>query len=358
MSINLCFKRFSLVSKQLSANDLLNLNTGGIVRKLFGIILLNFLFSAAHADLTLYTDRPTARMQVVVDAFEKATGNKTTIVELKWDAMKAQLAQEGSSSPADVIFVKDLVYLNELAKDGRLQKMNSTVVNAKVDTSQRTDYWTAVTYRARTLVYESSLDVSGINTYEDLAKPEYASTLCLRTSTSAYNEALVAGMVNIYGYDKAKNVIDGWLNNRADQALIYKDDNAIIADVAAGKCAFGITNSYYLGLALMKNPSLPVAIKFLGFDANNGVHTNGTGAGVSATTKQAVLAQQFVEFLLSQEIQTFLSEQHQDFPANKDVGFPTFTKSWTGFKADSTNWSLLSTTVEDARKIFVELDYL
>lgn len=326
--------------------------------KIFGLLMINLLFSIAHADLVLYTDRPTARVQVVADAFEKATGTKMTIVELKWSALKEQLKQEGSSSPADVIFVKDLVYLNELVQDGRLQKMKSSLIASKVDASQRTDYWTAVTYRARTLVYESSLNVSGINTYEDLAKSDYAGTLCLRTATSAYNEALVAGMVKIYGYGKAKSVVDGWLRNRADQTMIYPDDNAVIGDIAAGKCAFGITNSYYLGLALLNNPNLPVSIKFLNYDSKNGVHTNGTGAGVSSSSQQSSLAQQFVEFLLSQEIQIFLSEQQQDFPANKDVAFPTAIKAWSGFNKDSSNWSLLSTTVEDARKIFVEVGYL
>ncbi len=312
---------------------------------------------SANADLNLYTDRPTARMQVVADEYFKATGTKVNILELPWDALNAQLKDEGASSPADVIFVKDSVYLNKLVQDGRLAKMQSSVIRNSVDPSMYTDYYTAITYRVRTLVYESSLDVSAINSYADLAKADYAGTLCLRTSKSAYNQALAATLIERYGYNETKSMIDGWLNNMVDPAILYPNDTAIITDIASGKCALGITNSYYLGLEIQKNPAIPVSIKFL--DQNNGgVHTNGTGAGVSITSKQAAEAQKFVEFMLSQGIQKYLTEQHQDFPANKNVAFPSSTKSWSPFKVNSQNWSATTNAADQAIQLFDEIGYL
>lgn len=323
------------------------------------LILLTVLFSFfnASADIALYTDRPTARMQVVADEFFKSTKVKVNILELPWAALSAQLKEEGASSPADVIFVKDSVYLNKLVKEGRFAKMQSSIIRNNVDPSMYTDYYTAITYRARTLIYESSLDVSNINSYADLAKVDYAGTLCLRTAKSSYNEALVATLINRYGYNDTKTILDGWLNNMVDPALLYKDDTSIINDIASGKCALGIANSYYLGLALIANPALPVSIKFL--DQNKGgVHTNGMGAGVSASSKQTAVAQQFVEFMLSGGIQKFLTEQQLDFPANKNVSAPSTVKSWGSFKVNSQNWSATTDSAQKAVELFAEIGYL
>ena len=93
--------------------------------KFLTLISVLFCFISASADINLYTDRPTARMQVIADEFFKSTGTKVNILELPWDALNAQLNEEGASSSADVIFVKDSVYLNKLVKAGRLAKMQS-----------------------------------------------------------------------------------------------------------------------------------------------------------------------------------------------------------------------------------------
>jgi len=323
----------------------------------FLLILIISLSSAwAHADLILYTDRPTDRMMVATEAFKKQTGINTQIVELGWNDLKAKLASEGSNSPADVIMVKDVVFLNELVKESRLASMDSKIANEKVDPSMRTEFWTAITYRARTLIYDPQADVSQINSYADLADPKYAGTLCLRTSKSAYNEALVAGMINSYGYDSTSEILNGWLNNLVDFSQIYPNDNSIITDVAEKKCRFGMINSYYLGLALLKDPTLQVSLKFLDMK-NGGSHTNGIGAGISVTSKDQALAQQFIDFMLGEEMQKYFSEVHQDFPANREVTFPTATKIWSVFELDQNNWSMMTDTVDQARQLFEELDY-
>ena len=322
---------------------------------LFFTFILNL--ATAHADISLYTDRPTERMQFVADEYFKTTGQRVIILELPWRDLKSRLEAEGTNSPVDVIFVKDAVYLNELQRDGRLAELNSSFVRNNVHTSMQTNYYTGVTFRARTLIYESSLDVSAINTYADLAKPEYQGALCLRTSNSAYNEALIADLIGRHSYEGAKDILSGWLNNRLDTTFVYPNDNSIIADVASGRCAFGITNSYYLGLQLLQNPALPVSIKFLE-QRTGGVHTNGTVAAISMTSQQKDSARGFVEFLLREDIQIYLTEAHQDYPANRNVSFPQAIKSWGTFDMNLLNWSQLSANIEQGRQLVQEIGYL
>lgn len=326
-------------------------------------LLLTLLFTFnASANLIVYTDRKTDLMMPIAENFEKATGTKVEIIEKSYADIKAALA---ANSPADVIFVKDLIYLNELTKANRFQAMPGSVAS-KVDASMRdaNNKWAAITFRVRTLVYEAGLDVSAIKTYADLSKPEYAQTLCLRTSQSSYNEALVASLITNNGYDAAKNIVNGWLDNRTED-MVYKDDTAIIKAIATGTmsadgankaCSLGITNSYYLGLYLQQEPNAPVKIKFLN-QGTTGVHSNGMGAGISASSKQADLAGQFIDFLLSKETQIYLTNKQQDFPANKSVKAENMSFSWGQFKTDSKNWSAVGENIEKAKKLMGELDY-
>lgn len=324
--------------------------------------LVSLLAVQAQAQLTLYTDRPTARMQVVTDAFTEQTGVSVEIVEKGWADLKAQLQAEGDSTPADVILVKDLVYLNELVQMQSLRPLESTVAKELVDPAMQSELWTAITYRARTLIYHPSVDVSGIQTYADLAKPEYQGMLCLRTSKSAYNEALVADLITTYGYDETATILDGWLNNMVDITKIYPNDNTIIDEVAASQevtfptCQLGMVNSYYLGLKMVENPNIPVRLKFLSL-GDSGSHTNGIGAGIARTSDQIEASRQFVEFLLSQEMQQYLSTAHQDFPANRQVAFPEVIQAWSNPPLNQTPWSQLTNSIEEARRLFEELDY-
>ncbi|MBY0315300.1 MAG: extracellular solute-binding protein [Bdellovibrionales bacterium] len=329
----------------------------------FLISVFTLLFTMnATADLVLYTDRPAARMQVIADQFKAKTGTTVQIVELGYGDMLKKLQSEGANSPADVIFVKDLVYLTDLAAKGFFAPMTSQVVKSQVLPAMRDpqNLWTAITYRARTLVYEAGVDVSSINSYEDLAHPNWAGTLCIRTSKSAYNEAFVANMIVTDGYDKAKEIVKGLVANRA-QDKFYTSDNQILNAIGMGQdgCLLGITNSYYLGL-LLGNPqtaNLPIKIKYLNQD-KTGVHTNGTGAGISQSTKQQALATQLVEFFLSDDVQIFLTKEHFDFPAKANLVPPTLVKDFGTFKADTTPWTVMGQKVEDARKLMIEVDYL
>ncbi len=312
---------------------------------------------AAHADLTIYTDRPTARVQTVADEYTQLTGEKVTIVEMGYGDIVKRLNNEGAASPADVLFVKDLVYLAELANDGRLQPMVSTVVDTEIAPQMKDpkNLWTAITIRGRTLVYDPSrVDAKELKGYEDLADLKWAGRLCVRTSKSAYNEALVAGLIEVHGFAKAKDVVDGWVQNLAADPM--PNDNAVLEAVANGTCDVGITNTYYLGAAIAKNPAFPVRAHFA--DQNStGMFGNGTGAGVAVNSKQSAAATKFIELLLSEKHQLAMSASHFDYPAKMGLVPTTLVKEWGTPKYNDANWTKVGSRAAEARTLFSEVDY-
>lgn len=328
-----------------------------MVFKSIQILASLFFLANAKADVVLYTDRPTARMQVVSDMYVKAGGEKVQIVEAVYPDILARLKSEGSISPADVIFVKDGVYLTELAKLGYFTPFKSNYIDQNVQSPLKDDQdrWVFITHRILTLVYEASLDVSSINSYEDLASPELAGTLCVRTSTSSYTEGLVSSLIANYGYNEAKRIVTGILNNRPKPSS-YPKDTAILAAIASGECYLGLSNSYYLGTLMSEQPSAPIKLKTLSMNGK-GVHANGYGAGIAAATKQKDKATKFLEFLISDDVQNYLSAQNFDYPVKTGLAPVDVVKNFGPVNIDSMNWSLIGDYVDDAKRMFKEVNF-
>lgn len=332
--------------------------TTNLLKKASVVFAAALLLSVnALAEVVLYTDRPTARLLPAAQEFEARTGEKLIILEMPYRKLLERLKVEGENSPADLIFVKDMVYLAELSKGGFFQPMTSPAVTSLVEPQMQdpAKLWNAVTFRARTLVYDpAQVNPDEINTYEDLADAKWAGRLCLRTSNAGYNEALVASFIENMGYDAAKTVVDGLVQNLAMAPA--RNDNAVIESIALGQCAVGIVNSYYLAGYYATNANFPVKIKFLNQNTT-GTHVNGSGIGIAATSKNVALAEKMIGILLEEKFQLQMSSEHLDFPARKGLLPNTFIKDWGTFKVDTANWTTVGARADEARQLFREVNY-
>jgi len=328
------------------------------MKKLMAAFLLTVSALGAHAEtLTIYTDRPTARLQPIVDQFKAEKGVDVVVVEKAYADIVAQIESEGAATPADLVFTKDLVFLSDLTNRGLLQPLTNAAVKARVAPAMKdiNDNWVAVTYRARTLVYDSSrVNPSELSSYEDLADPKWAGRVCLRTSKGTYNVALIASFVHHKGEAQAKNIVSGILDNLA--ADVFPNDIAMMTAIANGVCDVGISNTYYLAQMLSQNPNFPVKPLFANQDST-GAHVNGSGIGVVKYSKKAALAQEFIALMLQEPAQLHLSSSHLEYPAAVGITPNTLIKDWGPFKADATNWSVIGEQVPAALRIIKELDY-
>lgn len=340
---------------------LLNSLTSALSKVAALSIAVASLSSTAHAELTIYTDRPTVRVQSVADEFTAQTGEKVVIVELAYPKILERLKLEGASSPADVLFVKDIVFLAELGNGGFFQPMISPTLVNDVPQSMRDpkNLWTAVTTRGRTIVYDSTrVKAAELSGYEDLADAKWAGRLCVRTSNSAYNEALVGGLIETRGAAKAKQIVEGWVANLAVDPLA--GDTAVLEAIANGVCDVGITNTYYLGQMLAKNPAFPVRAHFVDqavAGLGGGVLGNGTGAGVAATSKQSALATKFIELLLTDKFQLEMTSAHFDYPAKLGLLPTTLVKDWGTIRFNEANWTAVGSRATEAKALMQAVGY-
>ncbi len=316
--------------------------------------------------LVMYTDRPATTTQIIVDAFNaKYPNEELEILNDTAPNLIARLKAEGAASNgADVIFVKDLVYLNEINAGGFFQPY-TVPLTSTVNATMKTNTWVSVTYRTRVVIYNktSVTDPTIITSYADLAKDEWAGALCLRSSNSSYNEALVANLIVDFGEAKTQQILNGWVSNLAKDSALIKDDMDVIKAVAAGECDVGIVNSYYMGRALAAAPQLPVGLAFVEAQGN-GTHTNGSGIGISASSTQVSLANQLIEVMLSEDVQTKIVGATFEFPANNNVVHPVVhVNAWLETfktkqnKINGTNWQDLAPYIEPGKTLIHNAGY-
>lgn len=324
---------------------------------LAGLLIAAAGFAAQAETLTIYTDRPTARLQPIADQFKAAKGVDVVIVEKSYADIVTQIESEGATTSADLIFTKDLVFLSDMTQRGLLQPLTNAAVKSRVAPAMKdqNDYWVGVTFRARTLVYDPAVvNPSELSDYADLADPKWAGRICMRTSKGTYNVALIASLVHHKGEAEAKNIMAGILDNLATD--VFPNDKAMMTAIANGQCDIGISNTYYLAEMLQANPNFPIRPLFANQNST-GVHTNGTGIGIVKYSQKAALAQEFIALLLEEPAQLHLSASHLEYPAALGVTPNTLIKDWGTFKIDPTSWSVIGEQVPAAQRIIKELDY-
>lgn len=321
-------------------------------------LLATALFTGtAMAEIVVYTDRPTARLQPAGTRFEELTGEKVVFVEAAYPDLAKRLELEGAETPADLLIAKDIVFLADATGKGFFQSMQLSPAVERVAPAMResSGKWVALTYRARTLAYDPQrVNAAEIENYEDLAQDKWAGRLCLRTSKGSYNESLTSFLLAKNGTAGAKSILEGWIANLA--APVFPNDTSLLEAIAAGTCDVGIVNHYYLAQLHALNPNFPVKIKFLEQN-KGGVHANGAGIGIVKGSKNAGLAQKFLELLLSDEFQLQISAGHLDYPAVAELQPSSLIKDWGTFKADTTPWSEIGTFVPAARALMKEVGY-
>ena len=312
---------------------------------------------SAFADLTIYTDRVTANLQPIANEFTTRTGEKVTIIELAYPALKARIEAEKENSPADLLFVKDLIYLNEMADLGLFKAFTSNTIATAVPAQMRNsqNLWTAVSFRVRSLVYNSTIvNPADIQSYTDLASAAWAGRVCVRSGSHAYNQALVSGFVHNLGAEKTTEFLTALMGNLAVDPMT--NDRAVIDAIASGVCDVGFVNHYYLAPYVAANPAFVVKMSFLN-QGSSGVHTNGTGIGIYKNSKNQASAEQFMELLLEDKVQLQWSSVHYDYPAKTNLIPSTLIKDWGIFKTEQASWETLGKNLPAALQIIKDVEY-
>lgn len=285
------------------------------------------IYSSRHydTDLALYED------------FTKQTGIKVNRIEAEADALIERIQAEGEFSPADLLITTDAGRLWRAEEAGILAPVESKVLEERIPANLRdpAKRWFALTTRARIVIYNKAKGApQGLATYADLAKPEFKGRICMRSSSSVYNIALLASMIAHDGEAKAGAWAKGVVANF--QRPPQGNDVSNIEAVAAGECDISLVNTYYL--ARFATPEKKQVLDAVGIifpnQATTGTHVNMSGAGVVKTAPNRANAIKFLEYLSSESAQKYLANGNNEYPAAKGVAPTSAVEALGSFKAD------------------------
>src|SRR3989344_4555697 len=278
-------------------------------------LLLASLFSAQLQAqdnvLNLYSSRHYQTDEALYSGFTKQTGIKLTRIEAGEDPLIERIKNEAASSPADVLIAVDAGRLWRAEQMGLFQPVESKVLAERLPAHMRTpgNLWFGFSARARVIVYnKAAVNPADVQNYEDLADPKLKGKVCTRSGSHIYNLSLMSALIEHLGAAKAEQWAKGVVANFA-RAPKGGDTDQIKA-VAAGECGVAISNSYYyVRLMKSKKPEDQKVVAATGLIWPNqksfGTHMNVSGAGVVKTAPHKAAAIKFLEYLTSNEAQSY-----------------------------------------------------
>ncbi|OAN50167.1 Fe(3+) ABC transporter substrate-binding protein [Paramagnetospirillum marisnigri] len=314
--------------------------------------------TASAQEVNVYTARKDHLVKPVLDGFTKKTGIKVNLLPAGEDQLLERLKSEGMNSPADVLITTDVAHLHKARVAGVLQPISSKVIDANIPAKYRDPqgYWYGLSARARVLFYaKDRVKPSELSSYEDLADPKWKGRICVRSSSSTYNQSLLAHLIAVMGPDKAETWAKGVVDNMARKP--QGGDRDQITAVAAGQCDVAIANTYYYGnlqtstKAEERDAAAKVGIFFPG-QQGRGAHMNVAGAGVTASAKHKAEAIKLIEFLSGPEAQQIFAEANSEYPVLASAKASEIVAGWGPFKAEEINVAMLGENNPVAVRIF------
>jgi iron(III) transport system substrate-binding protein len=268
----------------------------------------------ADGPLTVYSGRSEELVGEVLAGFTDATGIELDVRYGDTAELAATIINEGDASPADVYFGQDAGALGALQAEGILAELPGGLVDRVEPAFASTDgRWVGVTGRVRVLSYSTErLSEDEVpDSILDLTDEEWSGRVSWAPTNGSF-QAFVTALRVTEGEDVARDWLEGM---QANDVQVFENNASQLEAVERGEVDIAIVNHYYLARFTAENPDFPVANKFLPGDIGGLV--NVAGVGILESTDQPSAAEQFVDYLLSEDVQTFFSQEtnEAEFPA-------------------------------------------
>jgi iron(III) transport system substrate-binding protein len=314
----------------------------------------------AAGELNLYSSRHYDTDERLYSDFTAATGIKINRIEGNGDELITRMEAEGANSPVDVFLTVDTVRLARAKELGLLQSIESDVLEARIPgyLQDADNQWFAFSQRARILFYDKTEVTNPPATYQDLAKPEYAGKICIRSSSNVYTQNITAALVAHLG----EEAVGEWA--KAVVANFARDpqggDTDQLRGIASGECDIAMSNTYYYARALRKGDESmsPEALANIGWVFPNqndiGAHMNISGGGVAKHAPNRENAIKFLEYLASDQAQDYFSSGNDEYPAVPGVGLAPSVAALGIFRPDVIDLTDIAANIAAAQRILNE----
>jgi iron(III) transport system substrate-binding protein len=284
---------------------------------LVGVVVAALVASACGGDdgnsITVYSGRGNSLIQPIIDRFEEESGidvkvkygdsaDLALLINEEADAGRAEADVYLSQSPGSIGFV-----------DANLAQIPQATLDL-VDPNTRDDdgRWVGISGRQRVLVYNTDdVDPAELpdSIFDLVADDRWAGEIGVAGGNGSFQDFVTA-----MRFTEGEDVAAAWLSDLAAlDPVAYANNNAIVTAVGRGDVQVGLVNHYYNFRQLAENPDQPSANHVFA-DGDPGATLIVTGAAIVAGSDKADLADQFLQFLLSDEGQQYFANETFEYP--------------------------------------------
>lgn len=286
---------------------------------------------SAGGSIVVYSGRSEELVAPLFEQFTEATGIE---VEARYGdsaEMANLILTEGENSPADVLFAQDAGALGAVAEEGLLTALTDDTLG-RVDERFRSQSgeWVGVSGRARVVAYNTeALTAEDLpDSILDFTDPEWSGRIGWVPTNGSF-QAFVTAFRAVEGEDAAREWLEGI---QANDPMVYDSNGAALEGVAAGEVDVAFINHYYLHQRLAEEPDTAAANHFL-TDGGPGALVNVAGAGILSTAANPAGAAAFLDYLLSEEAQSYFADATYEYPliegVDTDPALPTLSEIGT-----------------------------
>lgn len=276
--------------------------------------------SGGPATLTLYNGQHASTTAAIVAAFTKDTGIKVNVRSGEDPELANQILQEGSASPADVVYTENSPALELLSEKGKLAPVDASTladVPAQFDSAQGS--WVGVAGREVVLVYNPSKLPAGElpASILDVGGPDWHGGKVGIAPSGADFQTIVAAVSVRAG--QAKTL--AWLEGLKRSGETFSGNSEILQAVNRGQIAAGIVYHYYYFRDQAESGANSGNVKLSYFGHGDpGAYLSVSGAAVLRSSKHQAEAQRFLAFLAGSQGQSVLAHSDDfEYPLNPKV---------------------------------------
>src|SRR4051794_4248240 len=280
--------------------------------------------SASSADsvsgegLVIYSGRNKELVGPIIERFEEESGINVEVRYGDTAELAATLLEEGQNSPADIFFAQDAGALGAVSDKGLLRPLPQDALElVKERFKDPNGRWEGVSGRARVVAYntEALSEEDLPNSILDFTDPKWQGKIGWAPTNGSF-QAFVTALRLIEGEDIAREWLEGI---KANDPRVYENNLAILEGVASGEIEVGFVNHYYLfQLQKERGGDVPARNYYLK-NGDPGALVNVAGMGILNTTDNAAEAEQFLNFMLSEEAQEYFANETFEYPLIEGV---------------------------------------
>jgi iron(III) transport system substrate-binding protein len=299
--------------------------------------------------ITIYSGRGESLVGPIIQRFEEESGITVRVRYGSTPELAAAILEEGSRSPADIYYGQDAGSVGLLAQNDMFSVLPDSILSlVPAEFSAGDGTWVGLSGRLRVVIYNTDIHSEETlpDSILDYTDPQWNGKIGWAPTNASFQSHVTAMRVRL-GEDATREWLEGIV---ANNPAVYSGNGPILTAVANGEVEVGFVNHYYLGARLREEGEGYKARNYYFPGGDIGGLMNVAGVGVLKSASNIDAAHAFIEFMLSEEAQTYFAQETFEIPLVEGVqpsaDFVPEASSVVPVDVDLTSLADLEATVE------------